>query len=126
MAQLFVYGSLLRGEERAGLIAHLDVREATVRGRLWRAQAGYPVLELNPKAEPIHGEVLRLDKASVLTVLDLIEGVNEGKYKRVGARILTEQGFEEAWVYVMDANQRRRAGCVRLGVKDWRTLSRHR
>ena len=126
MTQLFVYGSLLKGEDRDGLVAHLSARPATVPGRLWRAAAGYAALEVDPSGTPIHGEVLSIDKPALLTVLDMIEGTGPGLYSRISLTIQTRHGPEQAWAYVMDASQLRRAGCHRLKVSDWRRITRHR
>ena len=125
MSQLFVYGTLMRGEEREGLLSHLDVRPATIIGRLWRAPAGYPALELVPNGRPIVGEVLTLDTPSILVALDLIEGVSQGLYHRIETTVQTIEGTEKAWVYVMNASQLRQADCIPLKGNDWRKF-RHR
>ena len=126
MTQLFVYGSLLRGEERDGLVAHLKSREATIRGCLWRTRAGYPALELDPKGSAVKGEVLSLENPSLLTVLDMIEGTGDGLFSRVHEDIQTQYGPEQAWVYVMNASQIRRVGGVRMKGNDWRAFTRRR
>ena len=77
MSHLFVYGTLMRGEERDGFVSHLDARQGSIMGRLWRAPAGYPALELTNQGTAIAGEILALDTPSILIALDLIEGVNE-------------------------------------------------
>ena len=124
MSSLFVYGTLLRGEERDGFVSHLEARPASLKGRLWRAPAGYPALELSSDGVAIEGEILQLDNPSILVALDLIEGVNEGLYERVQVQVQTAMGTENAWAYVMNAAQLRRANCVRLGGNDWRQYSR--
>jgi gamma-glutamylcyclotransferase (GGCT)/AIG2-like uncharacterized protein YtfP len=126
MTQLFVYGSLLRGEERDGLVAHLKPREATIRGCLWRTTAGYPALELVPGGSAVKGEVLSLEKPSLLTILDMIEGTGAGLFSRVQENIQTQYGPEQAWVYVMNAAQIRRVGGMRMKGNDWRSFTRRR
>ncbi len=122
-AKLFVYGTLMRGEERDGLVAHLQARPATVRGQLWRAPAGYPALFLDPSGQEIMGELLELEKESILMVLDLYEGVGEGLYSREKVNVVVAGTQEPAWVYVMSRAQLRIAGCKPLKTNDWRTIS---
>ena len=124
MSSLFVYGTLLRGEERDGFVSHLEARPASIIGRLWRAPAGYPALELTTRGVPIKGEILQLDNPSILIALDLIEGVSEGLYERTQVQVQTSQGTQSAWVYVMTPSQLRQAGCVLLKGNDWRRYSR--
>jgi gamma-glutamylcyclotransferase (GGCT)/AIG2-like uncharacterized protein YtfP len=126
MDRLFVYGTLMRGEDREGLVNHLEVRPAHTLGRLWRSPSGYPALEFNPNADTVTGEVLELENASVLMVLDLYEGVGQGLFSRIKIPIQTAQGTEMAWAYVMNAMQLREAQCVRLKLTDWRDAKRRR
>jgi gamma-glutamylcyclotransferase (GGCT)/AIG2-like uncharacterized protein YtfP len=122
--QLFVYGTLLRGEERDGLVLSLPVAPATVTGRLHLVPAGYPALEVDGSGPPISGELLTLESASILTLLDLVEGVADGLYSRTEVTAQTVQGPVRAWAYVMNGAQRRRANCRPLKVRDWRALRR--
>ena len=124
MAHLFVYGTLLRGEERDGMVLSLPVAAATTKGRLHLAPAGYPALELDPTAGQVYGEVLTLESPAILTLLDLVEGVADGLYSRVQIPIESEDGPDHAWAYVMGTGQLRRAGCRPLKVRDWRALAR--
>ena len=122
-SKLFVYGTLMRGEERDGLVAHLTATPATVRGQLWKAPAGYPALYLDPSGQEITGELLELGTDSILMVLDLYEGVGEGLYSREQAQVFVHGKQEHAWVYVMSRAQLRMAGCRALKTNDWRTIS---
>ena len=63
MNQLFVYGTLMRGEERGFLAA--TARPATIQGQLWRAPAGYPALLLVDGGAEIAGEVVALDNPAI-------------------------------------------------------------
>jgi gamma-glutamylcyclotransferase (GGCT)/AIG2-like uncharacterized protein YtfP len=126
MELLFVYGTLLRGEDREGLVNQFDVRTAVTSGKLWRVPAGYPALQFSMEGNPIAGEVLSLDGTSVLSILDLYEGVRDGIYDRIRIPIQTDIGTEQAWAYVMSSAQLRRAGCVPLKVSDWRHYRRGR
>ena len=122
-AKLFVYGTLMRGEERDGLVAHLTATPATIRGQLWRAPAGYPALFLDPSGIEIVGELLELETESILMVLDLYEGVSEGLYSREKVNVLVRGQQESSWAYVMSRTQLRIAGCQPLKTNDWRSLS---
>ena len=121
--KLFVYGTLMRGEERDGLVAHLPATPATVIGQLWRVPAGYPALHLDPTGTEIKGELLQLETKSILMVLDLYEGVSEGLYSREKVSISVHGMQETAWAYVMSRAQLRIAGCQPLKTNDWRTIS---
>ena len=121
---LFVYGTLMRGQERDGLVAHLNASAATVNGHLWRAPAGYPALLLADDGPEIVGELLRLEQQSILMVLDLYEGVSEGLYDRRSIDVRQANGSTvRAWAYVMSHQQLRRAGCSPLKTTDWRTVA---
>jgi len=121
--KLFIYGTLMRGEERDGLVAHLTAHPATVRGNLWRAPAGYPALQMNPNGLDIAGELLVLEQQSILMVLDLYEGVAEGLYTREVIDVSVKGQTESAWAYTMSSLQLRRAGCAPLKATDWRSIS---
>ncbi len=121
---LFVYGTLLRGEERDGMVLSLPMVPATTRGRLHMARAGYPALQSDPAADQVKGELLTLEHPGLLTVLDLVEGVADGLYSRTRIPVRTDDGATEAWAYVMDIHQLRRAECRPLKVRDWRALAR--
>ena len=126
MEYLFVYGTLLRGEERDGFVVHLTVRAGTTRGRLWRAPAGYPVLQVDPEGLDIAGELLTIDDLKTLRVLDLLEGVADGLYSRIRVPVVSDGRTVEAWAYAMDASQLRRTHCTRLELRDWRAFRRRR
>ncbi len=120
---LFVYGTLMRGEEREGIVAHLPNQPAIAMGQLWRAPAGYPALFVDPNGLPIRGELLAIEQPSIFMVLDLYEGVAEGLYTREIIDVQTERGPVQAWAYIMSQQQLRRAGCRFIKTTDWRTIS---
>ena len=120
---LFVYGTLMRGEEREGIVAHLSMVPAITRGQLWRAPAGYPALFIDPNGHPIRGELLRIEQPSIFMVLDLYEGVAEGLYTREIIDVQTEDGPIQAWAYIMSKKQLRLAGCQAIKTMDWRKIS---
>ena len=126
MEKLFVYGTLMRGEERDGLVVHLKAEAATVRGHLWRASAGYPALVLNPQGPKISGEVLDIPNPALFQILDLYEGISEELYHRKLVEKETQNGTCEAWVYVMNSLQLKRSKCTPIKTTDWRTLHRRR
>ena len=124
MDHMFIYGTLMRGEEREGLLLHLVRIPATSMGRLWRAAAGYPVFEPDGAGVPIHGELVPMDDPALLQMLDLIEGVAGGLYSRSKVDTTSDNGPKQAWTYVMDQHQRRRAGCTPIKATDWRSHRR--
>ena len=100
---VFVYGTLLPGEERWPLLEPFAVgtREATVAGQLYDTGRGYPcALFDRPGFIPgalIDVDATRLD--DVLALLDEVEAVSEGLYARV---IVTTDANEPAWSYAWD------------------------
>ncbi len=124
MERLFVYGTLMRGEDREGLVVHLQVQAATARGHLWKAAAGYPALVLNPEGPRIAGEVLEVPDPALFHILDLYEGISEDLYERTLIEVETSNGTCEAWAYVMNSLQLKRSKCTPIKRTDWRMLSR--
>jgi len=135
---LFVYGSLMRGQQADGYLADRRVVAATVRGRLYRVPAGYPALVIDPKGHPIHGELVLDPTPGLLRVLDVYEGVGQGLYRRETAQVtrdvppkdnvLAQQALfsstSRAWVYVVSARQAKARRYHPLEVRDWRKVSR--
>ena len=123
---LFVYGSLMRGEELNGYLAGLPCQAARTRGQLFRMPAGYPALHFFPEGDWVKGELLSLQNMARFTVLDLIEGVDRGLYKRVQIPIETETQKLMAWAYTMDVLTIQRRQGVLIPNGDWRSVPRAR
>ena len=92
---LFVYGTLMPGRLRWGLVAD-DVRarrEATVPGTLYDTGRGYPAVVLGAAdrsgadgPDPgvrVHGWVLGFDDAEAGAILDRLDAVEGPDYRRV-------------------------------------------
>ncbi|MFP5316699.1 MAG: gamma-glutamylcyclotransferase [Acidimicrobiia bacterium] len=98
--RLFVYGTLMPGEERWPVLAPFATRwaRAAAGGRLWDSGQGYPVARFEPAAGPrIPGYLVTLDegrRSQALALLDRIEEV-EVLYRRV--EVATSGG--PAWAY---------------------------
>jgi len=124
--ELFVYGTLLSGEENAGWLGGLSRQHARVKGSLYRLPAGYPVLVQGGPAEGgsewVEGELV-MDVGERLSILDRVEGVDRGLFQRIELPVVVGGRTVKAWGYVMEAGQVR----ARLGVllKDgsWRKVS---
>jgi gamma-glutamylcyclotransferase (GGCT)/AIG2-like uncharacterized protein YtfP len=102
---VFVYGTLLPGQDRWPLIAEhaVAVREATVRGQLYDTGRGYPCA-LFDRDGSIPGAVIELDPSradDVLAMIDEVEGVRLGLYARV---LVTTDADEPAWSYAWRAD----------------------
>jgi gamma-glutamylcyclotransferase (GGCT)/AIG2-like uncharacterized protein YtfP len=104
LQHVFVYGTLLDGEERGGVLDACERRAATVDGILCDlGDRGYP--GLMPGGGTVHGEVVRLpDDGVVLARLDHIEGMRAhgaptNLYRRGFVRARTEDGPVWAWTY---------------------------
>ena len=107
---LFVYGTLMRGQEQAHFLNRFRRRPARVRGSLWALPAGYPAL--GPGADTVFGELVEDVPDGLLALLDTYEGVAQGLYERRLLRVRVDTEVRDAWVYWMaDASTR---GGVRL------------
>ena len=101
MAHLFVYGTLLPGEERWRFLAPVVIGQGvpdTASGDLYDTGLGYPAARFGT-AGTIAGRTFTLMEASddrALTELDVIEGAVAGLYRRTS--IVTGNGVR-AWAY---------------------------
>ncbi len=103
---LFVYGTLLPGEERWWILEQFVVGDGTndsVTGVLYDTGEGYPAasfdVELPVDAPPIAGQVFELDASRLDEALELLDEVEDavlGLYRRV--RVCTASG-REVWAY---------------------------
>ncbi|MEN0068280.1 MAG: gamma-glutamylcyclotransferase family protein [Myxococcota bacterium] len=98
---LFVYGTLMQGQDQEGLLAGCERIAATTRGRLYDLPAGYPALSLQG-ADRVYGELVRNLDVRRLVLLDDYEGVDQGLYERVEIEVHVGLKAESAWAYVMD------------------------
>ncbi len=100
MNRLFVYGTLMRGEVRADLLADArDVRAASTHGRLYHLPFGYPAI-VDAEDGEVHGELVTFDDLEArLPALDDYEG---DEYRRVVRSIRVEGAVTTAWCYVVD------------------------
>jgi len=116
MIDLFVYGTLMRGRPQGGLLRRFEHVKATAIGRLWRLPAGYPALELGPFGS-VHGELVRQVDPRVVSLLDQVEGVDQGLYRRVGIDVVNGLRTFRAEGWVMDQPQRR--GGIEIPTGRW-------
>jgi gamma-glutamylcyclotransferase (GGCT)/AIG2-like uncharacterized protein YtfP len=123
LLDLFVYGSLMRGQPNEGYLAGMPVRPARLPGRLFRLPAGYPVLVPDPSATAIQGELVRLPQAGLLSVLDHFEGVADGLYIRERVTVWVGEDRVPAWIYTQSAADVARRRLVRLHTDDWRRVA---
>ncbi|MEQ1505153.1 MAG: gamma-glutamylcyclotransferase family protein [Myxococcota bacterium] len=99
---LFVYGASMTGHERSPLLGALGRRLGTVRGTLWSMPAGYPALV--PGGDGlVHGELIDPPDERLLGLLDGLEGVDQGLYRRIRCDVRIGLRAEVAWAYAMDA-----------------------
>ncbi len=124
---LFVYGSLLLGQRSDGYLGGLERWPARVQGALYRLPAGYPALVVHrsviPGASWVQGELVALEHARRLTVLDLYEGVGRGLFRRELHQVQSGQRSVHAWVYTMSAGAVQAARGTVLRGGDWRRVS---
>ena len=108
--RLASYGTLAPGRpnhhELAGLEGHW--RNGIVKGRLvaegWGATLGYPALMLDPSGSAV--EVSLFESADLLRHWPRLDAFEGPGYRRVIARVETEDGTVEAWIYVSAEDQR--------------------
>lgn len=131
MTNIFVYGTLLKGETNSGFLAGLPVKPARALGRIYRMPAGYPAMVVTPahitpniqKQEWVTGELVELPDEKRLAFLDNLEGVNRGLYIRTRIDVSVESRTFEAWAWVMRASEiRERKGTLIKGGQ-WRRIS---
>ncbi len=106
--EIFVYGTLLPGQERFRLIAQMVAgrQAARTRGRLLHLPEGYPAL-MEAEEGWVQGELLRFNEPieKVLDVCDRIEGYQPDDeeaslFIRVVKQVEPEGGSpKEAWCY---------------------------
>ncbi len=124
---LFVYGSLLAGQEADGYLGGLERWPARIQGTLYRLAPGYPALVAQRTALPggpwVLGELVVLDRPGRLQVLDLFEGAGRGLFRRELLQVQVAHRMEQAWAYVMDERQVGRLGGHPLSGGDWRRVS---
>jgi gamma-glutamylcyclotransferase (GGCT)/AIG2-like uncharacterized protein YtfP len=124
---LFVYGSLLLGQESDGYLGGLERWPARIQGALYRLPAGYPALVVRkgivPSADWVVGEVVALDHPGRLKVLDMFEGMGRGLFQRGLHQIQSGQRRVHAWAYTMTAQQVRALKGRPLKGGDWRRVS---
>jgi len=118
--RLFVYGTLMSGDQSGGLLRGLPILPAQTRGRLYRMPAGYPVMVLDDDGPWVHGELVELDGAGRLMLLDSFEGVGQGLYTREVIRVAYDGRSANCWAYVMTAAQVRSRKAARLKGNNWR------
>ena len=93
-ASLFVYGTLMPGEERwrllEPLVAESAPRAATAAGLLYRTPYGWPAAVFGEGGATVPGVVVLLaDPGRALALLDDVEGVGTGLFER---RLVTTTG----------------------------------
>ena len=108
--EIFVYGTLLPGQERFRLIAQMVAgrQAARTRGRLFHLPLGYPAL-MEAEEGWVQGELLRFNEpiGKVLDVCDRIEGYQpddeeSSLFIRVAKQVEPEGGAsKEAWCYIV-------------------------
>jgi gamma-glutamylcyclotransferase (GGCT)/AIG2-like uncharacterized protein YtfP len=107
MTHLFVYGTLVPGEDAWHLLEPWTTgltRNDTARGRLYDTRRGYPAATFDPQAPGmVHGAVVELDTARVGAALGALDAYEAEEYERV--QIVTEGGIVAvtyAWVAPLD------------------------
>ena len=114
----------MQGEELNGYLAGLSPRPAKTRGVLYRLPAGYPSLVPSHTDAWVQGELVSLASMARFQVLDMVEGVGRGLYKREKISIEIEGKSLQAWAYVMNDAQVKALGGRPIPSGDWRVVSR--
>ena len=122
MTPIFVYGTLMTGEENDGLLSAFEHQPASCRGTLYRMPAGYPVLVPSPDGRPIYGQLIKLPEFGMIRVLDHFERVAEELYLRREVHVGLGGSMTPAWAYVLTPELASRRKLKKLAVDDWRKL----
>jgi len=120
LQHVFVYGTLLAGEERGHVLEACERRRATVTGLLVDLNRGYPGLV--PGNSTVHGELVRLPDDARLARLDGIEGFHahtspDNLYRRGFVKVQCEDEFVWAWTYLWNGMNTGEP----IASGDWRT-----
>jgi gamma-glutamylcyclotransferase (GGCT)/AIG2-like uncharacterized protein YtfP len=103
---VFVYGTLKKGEKYSYYLNKAECLDenCTIEGQLYDTGWGYPALVCESSEIPVKGELYRVT-AEQLIELDKLEDYEENGtnnlYERITAKVETENGQQEAIVYVM-------------------------
>ena len=102
LQHVFVYGTLLAGEERGHVLEVCERRQATVTAQLVDLDRGYPGLV--PGNATVHGELVRLPDDAMLARLDGIEGFHahtspNNLYRRGFVQVRCDGEDVWAWTY---------------------------
>lgn len=123
---LFVYGSLMRGMERASFINNPDkarfISNGVARGALYDTGA-FPGMIESANGSAVAGEVYELfDPETFFETLDLIEGYwpdqpERSLYVRKVIAVATNEGMKNAWAYIFNQPI---AGFAKIASGDFR------
>jgi gamma-glutamylcyclotransferase (GGCT)/AIG2-like uncharacterized protein YtfP len=109
LSEIFVYGTLMRGESRHSLIANRDIKFlelASTKGRLLHI-SDFPGMKYDTNSN-VSGELYRGKEISqILTELDRIEGFHgyqfeDSLFNRMICKIDVKGGFFWAWTYLFN------------------------
>lgn len=114
---VFVYGTLRRGELRAGVMEGGGefLGPAVASGFALYDLGSFPAMVATDEAAAVHGELWQVTPGT-LEQLDRIEG-HPSFYCRVEINVETRDGRRLAWAYLLPA--REVAGCPRIPGGDW-------
>jgi gamma-glutamylcyclotransferase (GGCT)/AIG2-like uncharacterized protein YtfP len=104
MFNVFVYGTLRKGERNAHLLekATRIAETCWTKGELYDTGNGYPAIKQSASSI-VYGEVYQVSNKELIE-LDYLEGYTEGGvnnlYERVEQEVNTEHGIITAFVYV--------------------------
>ena len=96
---VFLYARTDDGGTRDGLLARCPRQPAQVSGRLWRLPGGRLVLDLEGEGE-VGGTLVGPVPEAALGLLDLLEGVPEGRIRRVDVHVRARGRMVPAWTWV--------------------------
>ncbi|MDX2187100.1 MAG: gamma-glutamylcyclotransferase family protein [Opitutaceae bacterium] len=114
---LFVYGTLMTGEENEAHMRGQRLLGAAETGPGWTLYLldGYPGAVRLPGGPPLAGELWAVDP-DALARLDEFEGVGEGLYRREREWVRCGERDHQAWIYVYPGETEGRRA---IGA-DWR------
>ncbi|URA09689.1 gamma-glutamylcyclotransferase family protein [Thermospira aquatica] len=122
---LFVYGTLLKGEESHNLLENSPlIATGYVKGTLYDLHVGFPALNIEEIQGRVRGEVYEITN-DLLSDLDRYEGCDpddeDALYERKEILFYPDKGSPfSVWCYIMNERQLRRFSCTVISSGNWR------
>lgn len=120
---VFVYGSLTTGQPLAWVFSAFRGEVARVRGRLWHLPTGYVVLEADPSAGWVGGEVFGPLEPAHTLLLRSVSGADALGLTALVVPAAVRGHTVRTMAWVAEAEHLRRLGATPLRLGDWQRFT---